>query len=92
MPSITGAPSGCQSILGDRPKARLIETAAEPKAIGVKLRANSYPAPTPGFTWAWLNDGPNVENELTTAETIPLETPHLPARKSAVFPSAEIGV
>jgi hypothetical protein len=69
VPSITGAPSGCQSFLSDGPRARLIEAATESKAIGAKSRANPDPAPRPGFIWAWRNDGTNAENELTTAET-----------------------
>ena len=57
----------------------------------MKSRANLGPAPRPGFIRAWRNDGTNAENELTTAETIPLEIPLQPARTSVVFPSAEIG-
>jgi hypothetical protein len=90
--SITGAPSDCQSFLWDEPRARLIETATESKAIGAKSRENSVPSPRPRFIWAWRNDGTNAKNELTTAGTIPLETPLQSARTSVVFPPAEIGV
>ncbi|HMB04313.1 MAG TPA: hypothetical protein VKP69_11325, partial [Isosphaeraceae bacterium] len=83
-------PSDCQSFLWDEPRARLIETATESKAIGPKSWANPEPSPRPSFIWAWHDDGMNPENELTTAGTIPLETPLQPAGTSVVFPSAEI--
>jgi hypothetical protein len=92
VPSITGAPSGCQSFLSDGPRARLIETITESKAIGAKSQANPDPALRPGLIWAWRNDGTDAENELTTAKTIPLENPLPRARTSVVFPTAEIGV